>query len=92
MSSDVKVVKLTASGTIFAGPARIKSIYYVAAASAGSIQIKDGGSGGTVVADYGTPGLATWVQEIEMQGDGVLCSQNAFATLTNVTSVTIQYA
>lgn len=87
---DVKSNVATANNTVVASPARIRSIYYTANASAGSIVLKDGGSGGTTVINIATP--ASGYGNIMLPGDGVLCSTNVYANLTNIASVTIFYA
>ena len=45
MQTDVKAVSLAASGDIYAGRARIRGMVVEPGASAGSIIVKDGGSG-----------------------------------------------
>ena len=51
-SVDVKATNLTGSGVIFAGPARVLGIYFVADTTAGSIIIRDGGASGTIFAGF----------------------------------------
>ena len=53
MQTDVKSTHLNTSGSIFAGPARLKGFVIVGAAStAASITFKDGGSGGTTKVEF----------------------------------------
>lgn len=52
--NDLTAKTITSTGFVTgsssnAQPARVKSIYYVASGSAGSIVLKDGGSGGTTL-------------------------------------------
>ena len=47
--SDITATTVTADGVAVAHPARVKSIYYIRGSSAGSIVLKDGGSGGTTL-------------------------------------------
>ena len=94
--STVKATNLTTSGDIFAGPCRVLGIYYVSDTTAGSIVIKDGGTGGTAIATFQTPlGAGTAGEEIAryipIPGDGLLCRTSGYATLTNVDKVTIFY-
>ncbi len=93
MESDIRSTKLTASGSIFGGPARVKAMNIVFGASAGSVVLRDGGSGGTIVMDLPTPNNASSSDTyIILPGAGIRCSTNAYATLTNVTAVTFFYA
>ena len=92
MKSDAKSTTLTSSGAVFAGPARVVGIYYVASATAGSVVIKDGGSGGTTVLTLATPASATAVNFVDLSSTPFRCETSAYATLSNVTSVTVIYA
>ena len=49
MQTDVKAVSLAASGDISAYPTRVRGLVVEPGASAGSVVVKDGGSGGTTV-------------------------------------------
>lgn len=91
MRSDGKSTTLTADGNVFAGPARIASIYYVASGTAGSVVIKDGGSGGSTVLNLATPASATATQFIDFSDNPIRCSTSAYCDLTDVTSVTVVY-
>jgi len=95
-SVDVKATNLTGSGVIFAGPARILGIYFVADTTAGSIIIRDGGVSGTILATFQTPlGSNTagneWTTQIEIPGNGLYCRESAYATLSGVDKVTVFY-
>jgi hypothetical protein len=90
--SDVKSTRLNgAGGAIFGGPARVKGIYIVSTATAGSVVIKDGGSGGTTVCTIDTP-AAVDTMYIRLPEDGLRCSTDAYAALSNVTAATFFYA
>lgn len=89
--TDVLSVTLTASGSAVAARARVKAIYYVAGATAGSILVKDGGSGGTTQIDLATPAAATATSYMLLPGEGVLFATNVYLTITNATSVVIYY-
>ena len=91
MQTDVKSTTLTSSNTAVAYRCRIKGIYFVAGASAGSVIVKDGGSGGTTVLNIATPGIATGSQYVLVPGEGVLCLTDAYVAITNATSVTVFY-
>lgn len=87
---DVRSNVATSSNTVVGSPARVRSIYYTANASAGSIVIKDGGSGGTTVITIATP--ASGYGSVVIPADGVLCSSNVYVALTNIASATIFYS
>ena len=54
--------KVTATGDVSTGPARLIAIHAVCGASAGSIVLKDG-SGGSTLLDLDTPASATALVE-----------------------------
>ena len=93
---DVKTTHLTASGDVFAGPARVLGIYYASEAALGTIEIRDGSVTATVLAIFdvpigsGTAGEATYYQ-IDIPGNGLYCPTSSYATLTAVDKVTIFY-
>jgi hypothetical protein len=92
MQTDVKAATLTSSDTAVDGRCRVKAVYYIAGASAGSVIVKDGGSGGDTVCDLATPGSATAIGYVLFPGEGVLCQTDAYVDITNATSVTVFYA
>tara|TARA_R110000765_G_scaffold423603_1_gene532721 strand:+ start:1295 stop:1618 length:324 start_codon:yes stop_codon:yes gene_type:complete len=89
-------VTQTATGNsperIYFAPARVTSIQAVCGASAGSVVLKDNGTGGTTLLDVATPGSATATVSVDLNSDGMRFPTDCFATLTNVTSVTVLYA
>ena len=95
---DVKSTHLTASGAIFAGPARVLAVYYCSEGALGTIVIRDGGGTGTVIATFDVPaGSGTAgedsVYQIEVPGNGLKCNTDAYAELTGgVDKVTIFYS
>ena len=93
MQYDVKSTHLNASGSIFAGRARIKGFSICATAStAGTLQLKDGGSGGTVLVEIDIPSNSNPNSfYVLVPGEGVLCSTSIYATMTNIASVTVFY-
>ena len=94
---DVKATHLTASGDIFAGPARGLGIYYCSGAALGTIVIRDGSVSATVIATFDVPiGSGTAgepaVYQIDVPGNGLYCPNGAYAQLTGgVDKVTIFY-
>lgn len=93
MQYDVKSTHLNASGSIYGARARIKGFSICAtASSAGTLQLKDGGSSGTVMVEIDIPSNSNPNSfYVLVPGEGVLCSTNIYATLTNIASVTVFY-
>ena len=92
--NDLTAKTVTATGYITgaysnAQPARVKTIYYVASGSAGSITLKDGGSGGTSKIVIATPASATATEVVYIPDSGVRFSTDVHATIADVTSVTV---
>ena len=93
MQFDVKSTHLDASGTVFAQPARIKGFSLCAtASSAGTLLLKDGGSGGTTRIEIDIPSNSNPNSfYVLVPGEGVRCYTDIYATLTNIASVTVFY-
>jgi len=70
---------------------RVKAVYMIPTASAGSVIFKNGGSNGTVVMTLNTVASATQPTYLVFPGDGVLFSTNVHGTVADVGSVTIFY-
>lgn len=92
--NDLTAKTITSTGYVSgsssnAKPARVKSIYYVASGTAGSIVLKDGGSGGTTLMTIATPASATATENVYIPEGGVRFRTDVHATLTNVTSLTV---
>ena len=83
----VQAVRISATGSIWAGPGRVRGLSFVAAAAAGTIVLRDGGAGGTVLLTIDTPGSATWQDHMDFDG-GIKFNTNIHCTLTNVSFVT----
>ena len=92
MQTDVKAKSLTASGSVFGGPARVKGIVVTCASTASSLVLKDGGSSGTTVMTITTP-AAAGIQNILIPGEGVKFNTSIYASFAdaNVTSTTVFY-
>ena len=94
-STDVKSTHLTASGDVFAGPARVLGIYYCSEGALGTIVIRDGSVSATVLATFDVPigsGPAgePVVYQIDVPGNGIYCPNGAYAQLTGgVDKVTV---
>lgn len=88
-NGDVKAATASNNTTVIAAPARVRSMYYTANASAGSIVLKNGGSSGTAMVTVAVP--ANGYGTIYIPGDGVRFENNVYTELTNVASVTVFY-
>ena len=93
MQYDVKAVHLNASGSVYAQPARVKGFSICATAStAGTLVLKDGGSGGTTLIEVDIPSNSNPNSfYVLVPGEGVRCYTDIYATLTNIASVTVFY-
>ena len=98
MQTDVLAsVPLTADGQFTnqtptnLGRTRIKAVYIVPSATAGSVVFKNGGASGTTVLTLNTVASAAQPTYLLLPGEGVLCSTNVHGTVSNVTSTTIFY-
>ena len=87
---DIKTTRLTATGTIFAGPARVLGFYYVNDNAAGSITILDD-SVCLGVFDIPTGATTAVVKTVVFPGPGLYCKTSAKATLSLVDMVTFFY-
>lgn len=98
MQTDVRASAALSSSGAFTdqasnalGRTRIKAIYIVPTATAGSVTLKDGGSGGSTVAVINTVASATQPTYLILPGQGILCDTSVYGALSNVGSVTIFY-
>ena len=91
--TDVKSTHLNSSGSVFAGRARIKGVVLCATAStAGTLVLRDGGSGGTNVIELDIPSNSNPNSfYMLIPGEGVLCATNIYASITGLASVTVFY-
>jgi hypothetical protein len=93
MQYDVKATHRNSSGSVFGSRARIKGFSICAnAGAAGTLLLKDGGSGGTTVIEIDIPANSNPNSfYVSVPGEGVLCLTNIYATMTNLASVTVFY-
>lgn len=83
MQYDVKNVHANASGSLLTGRFRVKGIVITSTgAGAGSVLIKDGGSGGTTKIEVDVPSTAAF-HNVIIPGEGVLFETSVYAALTN---------
>ena len=90
MQTDVRAISLAASGAATTYRARVRGMVVEPGASAGSVIIKDGGSGGTTLFTINTTANGETFN-ILIPAEGILCATSAYAVLTNA-KVTVFYA
>ncbi len=89
MSSDIKADRITSTGSVFAGPARIRGIHVLTdGVGAGRLTITDGSGGATVLDVDFDP--ASDYNFVTIPGGGIRCQASIFVSaLTNITAATI---
>lgn len=98
MQTDVKAsAALTSTGnfqdqnTNNLGRVRVKAIYLIPTGTAGSVTLKDGGSGGKTVVVINTVASATQPTQLLIPGQGLLFETDVHGTVSNVESVVLFY-
>ena len=91
-SSGAVTTKVSAGTQTLNAPARVTSIQAVCSGTAGSIILKDNGTSGTALVSVATPALATATVSVDFADMGLRFPTDCFATLADVTSVTVLYA
>jgi len=86
---DLKASTHTSSEEVVDIRARVRGVYFIGDGTAGSVVLKDGGSGGTAKLTLAVPAAAT--PHTVMFDDGIVFATDVYITLTNVTSATIFY-
>ena len=87
MQTDVKAAEVSASGSVVAGPARIKALT-ISYAGSGTIELRDGGAAGPVRWSFTAP-AAAGVHHILLPGEGILCRTSIYAALTGCTATVV---
>jgi hypothetical protein len=87
-TSNIQATTRTDDGSIYASRARVKGVHCTTT-TAGSIVLKDGGSGGTTRLSVAIG--ANFSGNILIPDDGILFETNVYLDLTNATSVTVFY-
>jgi hypothetical protein len=90
MSSDVLTKRVTATGSLAVGPARVRQIQVLTGAGAGRLTVTNGNGGDTVLdIDF----LASDSHSINIPDDGIRCSTDVYvSTATNITAMTFFYS
>ena len=83
MQTDVKSVQITSTNTVYAAPTRVKAVT-VTFASAGTVVLKDGGSGGTTKFSFTAP-TTNGVTHIIIPDQGIRFDTDVHATLSSAT-------
>lgn len=89
MQTDVNAKSLAASGSVFGGRTRVRGMVIEPGTGAGSVVLKDGGSGGTTVMTVNTTANGEPFNVL-IPGNGVVFATSVYATLTD-TKVTVFY-
>jgi hypothetical protein len=74
------------------GRNRVKAIYIIPAAGAGSVVFKDGGASGTVKMTVNTLASSTAPDYILLPGEGIVFQTNIYVDVTDIASVMVFYA
>ena len=83
---------LAADGEIVGTGAKVLGVHYIGTTTIGVLQLKDGGSGGTVKIDLNTPAVVG-SGFISIGGGGIVFDTDVYLNIdANVTSVTVIYA
>ena len=93
MQYDVKAVHANASVSLVNQPTRVKGFSICATAStAGTLLLKDGGSGGTTLLEVDIPSNSNPNSFYTLiPGEGIRFTTNVYATLTGIASITVYY-
>jgi len=70
---------------------RVKALYIIPSATAGSLVLRDGGSGGAVKATFNTVASATQPTFILFPGEGLVFQTAVYGAVTNLGSAIIFY-
>ena len=86
----ISSTQLSATGDVFAGPARVKSIWIAHSATAGTVVLRDGGSTGTVRCTLNTAAVIGEYQS-DIPYPGIKCSNPHITVGGGVSFVTVFY-
>ena len=93
MQYDVKAVHANTSASLVGYRTRVKGFSICATAStAGTLLLKDGGSGGTTLLEVDIPSNSNPNSFYTLiPGEGILFNTSVYASLTGIASVTVYY-
>ena len=91
MQYDVQSTRLTVDGQAVNYRVRVKAVYGLAGASAGSVKFYNGTDAtGTLLLEIDTP-AGTANTFLPIPGEGILFTTGVYVDVTNITGVTIVY-
>ena len=90
MQTDVKAKSLAESGAVTDTRARVRGLVIEPGTDAGSVTLKDGGSGGTTLFVINTPANGQVINCL-IPAEGVLFATSVYVTLSNA-KATVFYA
>lgn len=87
-------VAIGTTGSLALPRCRVRGVYYVGAASAGTIVLNSNATSGTQLLRVDTPATATWAAHLLLPGEGALTARStgadfAIVTLTQVSLITL---
>ena len=90
MSSDVLTKRVTSTGSLAVGPARVRQVQVLTGAGAGRLTVTNGNGGATVLdIDF----LASDSHSINIPDDGIRCSSDVYVSAaTNIDAITFFYS
>jgi hypothetical protein len=93
-ATSVGNVKIGTTGSLALPRCRLKGLYYVGTATAGTVKVNLNGSSGSLLLQINTPASATVANSLFMPADGILTGRSgnndyAVVTLTDVTYATL---
>ncbi len=90
MSSDVLTKRVTGTGSLGVGPARVRQIQVLTGAGAGRLTVTNGNGGATVLdIDF----LASDSHSVNIPDNGIRCSSDVYVSAaTNITAMTFFYS
>ena len=86
MQTDIQVAQVDATGTAYGARTRVRGLLVSPGASAGSVVLKDGGSGGTSMMSIPTAANGEPFSVV-IPADGVLFESNVYVAVTNATAL-----
>ena len=89
-SSDVLTKRVTATGSLAVGPARIRQVQVLTGAGAGPLTVTNGNGGATVLdIDF----LASDSHSVNIPDNGIRCSSDVYVSAaTNIDAITFFYS
>jgi hypothetical protein len=90
MQTDVKAAFVDATATVFAARTRCKGVFVTPGSATGTVVIRDGGSGGTIIFSTTTLNGGTPFS-IPFPGEGVLCATDLHVTVSGTATTAVVF-